>query len=87
MTGLAADLVPEGALGEFVRSQRWFGSKSSDLTGVEVVDAIELRETGPHLVDALVDVRLGSGAHETYQVFLGTTDGTGPGPRSTRRKV
>jgi trehalose synthase-fused probable maltokinase len=65
---------------EFVRGQRWFGSKSSELAGVEIADAVELREAAPRLVDALLDVRLGSGAHETYQVFLGTTDEEAAGP-------
>jgi predicted trehalose synthase len=80
MSDLATDLVTEDALREFVRGQRWFGSKSSELAHVGVADAAELREAGPRLVDALLDVRLGTGAHETYQVFLGTNRGEAPGP-------
>jgi maltokinase len=74
------ELVTEEALRDFVGRQRWFGSKSSELAHVDITDAVELREAGPRLVDALLDVRLGTGAHETYQVFLGTTHGEAPGP-------
>jgi trehalose synthase-fused probable maltokinase len=73
-------LVPEEALVEFVRAQRWFGSKSSDLSGTRIADAAELRDDSPRLVHTLVDARLGSGAHETYQVILGMSGGDAPGP-------
>src|SRR5215831_14353575 len=75
-----SELVHEEALVEFVRAQRWFGSKSSDLSGTRIADAAELREGSPRLVHTLVDARLGSGAHETYQVILGMTGGDAPGP-------
>ena len=58
-----SQLVPEEALVEFVRAQRWFGSKSSELSGARIADAAELRDGSPRLVHALVDARLGSGAH------------------------
>jgi maltokinase len=73
-------LVPEKALVEFVRAQRWFGSKSSDLSGTRIADAAEMRDRSPRLVHALVDARLGSGAHETYQLVFGETGGDAPGP-------
>jgi maltokinase len=79
MTDLATEIVSE-ALREFVGSQRWFGSKSSELAAVEIADAVELREAEPRLLEALLDVRLATGAHETYQVFLGTTRGEPHGP-------
>src|SRR5262249_20676749 len=68
------------ALAEFVRTQRWFGSKSSELAGTRIADAAEVREGSPRLVHALVDARLGSGAHETYQLVLGETEGDAAGP-------
>jgi trehalose synthase-fused probable maltokinase len=79
------ELVPEEALVEFVRAQRWFGSKSSDLSGTRIADAAELREGSPRIVHALVDARLGSGTHETYQLIFGETGrdargGDAPGP-------
>jgi maltokinase len=80
MNEAASELVSEEALREFVGSQRWFGSKSSELVHVGIADAVELRESAPRLVDALLDVRLGTGTHETYQVFLGRTRGEVPGP-------
>jgi trehalose synthase-fused probable maltokinase len=78
VTGL--ELVPEEALVEFVRAQRWFASKSSELIGTRIADAAQLRDESPRLLDALVDVRLGSGAHETYQLVLGATSGEVAGP-------
>jgi maltokinase len=77
---LGIELLSEDALAEFVRSQRWFGSKSSDVSGARIADAAELRPAAPGIIDALLDVRLGSGAHETYQIVLGMTGGEAPGP-------
>jgi trehalose synthase-fused probable maltokinase len=77
MSEVAIELVPEEALADFIRAQRWFGSKTSDLAAARIVDAAQLRDG---LVDALVEVRLGSGAHETYQLVLGLTEGDAPGP-------
>jgi trehalose synthase-fused probable maltokinase len=74
------DLPSEQELVEFLRAQRWFGSKSSELSGTQLADIAVLRNDSPRIVDALLDARLGSGAHETYQVVLGTTDGDPPGP-------
>ena len=74
------ELVPEQALVDFVRVQRWFGSKSSELSGARIADAAELRDGSPRLVHALVDARLGSGAHETYQLVFGATGEEAHGP-------
>jgi len=73
-------LGEEEALAEFVRAQRWFGSKSSELVGIQAVDPVVLRDAGPRLVDLIVEVHLGSGAHETYQLVLGATEGEPRGP-------
>ena len=76
----APPLVPEQALADFVREQRWFGFKSSELAGTRMIDAAQLRDASPRLVDALVDVTLGPGTHETYQLVLGVTEGEPSGP-------
>ena len=81
MSDVAAPaLVAEQALAEFVRSQRWFGFKSNELAGTRLIDAAQLRDASPRIMDALVDVTLGPGTHETYQVVLGVTEGEPPGP-------
>jgi trehalose synthase-fused probable maltokinase len=83
MTGLAAEgleLIPEQTLVDFVRVQRWFGSKSADIAGTAVADIAPLGEGAPLLSEALVDVKLGSGAHETYQLVIGAGEGAVPGP-------
>ena len=67
----APPLVPEQALADFVRAQRWFGFKSSELAGTRMIDAAQLRDASPRVVDALVEVTLGPGTHETYQLVLG----------------
>ena len=66
-------LLAEPELVEFVRSQRWFGAKSEDLTGARLVDHALLREEPP-LADALVDLRYGSGNRDLYQLVLGGGD-------------
>jgi len=63
----------EERLVEYVRDQRWFGARSSELTGASLVDQAVLRERPP-LLDALVELRYGSGAHDLYQLIL---DGAG----------
>jgi trehalose synthase-fused probable maltokinase len=83
MSGLAAEgleLITERELADFVRVQRWFGSKSAEIAGTTVADIAPLGEGAPLLSDALVDVKLGSGAHETYQLVIGVGEGDVPGP-------
>src|SRR6266568_5800220 len=58
------------SLVEFVHSQRWFGGKSQDVIGAEIVDQAVLREE-PRLADALVELRYGDGNHDLYQLLLG----------------
>jgi predicted trehalose synthase len=52
-------------------AQRWFGSKSREVSHIEVVLAVPLRTEIPLLVVALIEARFGEGTHETYQVPLG----------------
>jgi trehalose synthase-fused probable maltokinase len=63
--------IEERALMEYVTRQRWFGSKSREVTHARVVDGALLRTQPPLLLVALVDVRFDTGTHETYQLLLG----------------
>jgi trehalose synthase-fused probable maltokinase len=65
------DLVDEEGLREWLVSQRWFASKASRVAGLEIVEAIPLRDAAPLLVIALVEARFPAGTHELYQVPLG----------------
>jgi maltokinase len=58
-------------LQEWIVSQRWFGSKSREVTHTELAEVITLRADAPQLVIALVEARFGEGTHETYQLPLG----------------
>ena len=58
------------SLVDYVHEQRWFGGKSLDVTGAEVVDQGVLRREPP-LADALVELRYGDGNHDLYQLLLG----------------
>jgi predicted trehalose synthase len=69
MTDLAFLEGPQ--LQEWMIAQRWFGSKSRDVSHVDVVEAVELRSDAPRLVLALVEAVFSAGTHETYQVPLG----------------
>ena len=52
--------------------QRWFASKSRDLSAVNLLETLSLRPEGDApLVLALVEARFTTGAHELYQVLLG----------------
>ena len=55
---------------EYVHEQRWFGGKSLEVTGAEVVDEGVLRAE-PRLADALVELRYGDGNHDLYQLLHG----------------
>jgi maltokinase len=54
---------------EFVTSQRWFGSKTRDVSRAEVIDRAMLREAEPRLELQLVGIRFDTGTHETYQLL------------------
>jgi len=75
-----ADLsfVPEEHLQQWVVQQRWFGSKSREVTQLHVLEAVELRAEAPRIVLALLEAVFAAGTHETYQVPLGLRpDGEG----------
>jgi hypothetical protein len=55
----------EQQLIDFVTSQRWFGSKTRDVTHSTVVDRATLREEDPRLELMLVETRFDTGTHET----------------------
>ena len=63
--------LDESAFQEWIVQQRWFGSKAREVSHVEIVECIPLREEPPQLALALVEARFGEGTHETYQVPLG----------------
>ena len=63
--------LPEDELQRWVVEQRWFASKSREVTHLNVVEAIPLRTESPQLVLALMEAVFPSGTHETYQVPLG----------------
>ena len=66
-----AERVSEERLLDFVRGQRWFGAKSTDVVSLRVVDRVPLRDESPLLVDTLAEVRYGSGMHDLYQLIVG----------------
>jgi maltokinase len=70
---LAGDLsfLDETALHDWIVTQRWFGSKSREVTHIDVAEVVPLRREPPLLVLALVEARFGEGTHETYQLPLG----------------
>ena len=63
--------LPEGPLHDWVVEQRWFASKSREVTHLNVVEAMPLRSESPLLVLALMEAVFPAGTHETYQVPLG----------------
>jgi maltokinase len=67
MTGDLA-FLDERVLNDWVVAQRWFASKTREVTHIEIVDAATL---APHLILCLIEARFPSGTHETYQVPLG----------------
>jgi maltokinase len=75
------ELLREDELLSFVRAQRWFGAKSSDVAGLRIADTAVLRSEPHRLLDVLVEVRYGSGTHDLYQLVVGSRgagDGDGP---------
>jgi maltokinase len=61
----------EQELIDFVTSQRWFASKTREVTHSSVVDRATLREEDPRLELLLVEIRFDTGTHETYQLLAG----------------
>ncbi len=64
------ELVDLDKLGEWIQQQRWYASKSRNVSGVELVESAVLCED-PMLVLALVQARFATGTHELYQLPLG----------------
>jgi maltokinase len=63
-------LDPED-LQEWVVAQRWFGAKGRQVSALEVLQAVPLRDDEPLLVLAMIAARYPSGTHDLYQVPLG----------------
>jgi maltokinase len=63
--------LDQASLHDWVIARRWFGSKSRDVTQIDIAEAIQLREESPQLILLLVEARFGEGTHETYQLPLG----------------
>jgi trehalose synthase-fused probable maltokinase len=59
------------ALNDWIVTQRWFASKTREVSQIEVVDSVTLRAESPMLVLCLVEARFPTGTHEIYQVPLG----------------
>jgi trehalose synthase-fused probable maltokinase len=59
------------ALQQWVVAQRWFGSKGRQVSALEVLQAVPLRDDEPLLVLALIAARFPSGTHDLYQLPLG----------------
>jgi len=72
MTDVTTDVLglPEQQLLEFVRRQRWFGAKTLEATGAQLIDYALLREQ-PRLADALVEIRYATANRDVYQMLLG----------------
>jgi trehalose synthase-fused probable maltokinase len=63
--------LPDQELQRWVVDQRWFASKSREVTQLNVVEAVPLRSESPMLVLTLMEAVFSAGTHETYQVPLG----------------
>jgi len=70
-----APVFDEAELVEHVTGQRWFGSKTRDVTGAHPIDTVVLSGTDPQLVLALVEVRFDTGTHDVYQVLGARREG------------
>jgi maltokinase len=66
-------MTNEHQLIEFVTSQRWYASKTKDVSHSQIVDRAVLRESDPRLELLLVEIRFDTGMHETYQLLADET--------------
>jgi maltokinase len=80
-------MIDEQALIDFITTQRWFGSKTRDVSHSSIVDQAHLR-SHPRLDLMLVEIRFDTGTHETYQLLAddGGLDALGD-PRQVRELV
>jgi trehalose synthase-fused probable maltokinase len=64
-------LLDERTFNDWIVAQRWFASKTREVSHIEIVDCVPLRTDTPQLLLCLVEARFPAGTHETYQVPLG----------------
>jgi maltokinase len=64
----------ERALIDYVTQQRWFGSKTRNVSHARYIDRAPLRDVEPKLELALVEIAFETGTHETYQLLLSDGD-------------
>ena len=69
MTDLS--FLDQQTFNDWIVAQRWFASKTREVSQIDIVDQVTLREESPAIVLCLVEARFPSGTHETYQVPLG----------------
>jgi trehalose synthase-fused probable maltokinase len=63
--------LDEHVFNEWIVAQRWFASKTREVSSIAIMDTVPLRTEAPLLVVTLVEARFPTGTHETYQVPLG----------------
>src|SRR5438270_13787167 len=63
-------LVELDELRDWIQEQRWYASKSRNVSALEIVENVVLRHEPP-LVLALVQARFATGTHELYQLPIG----------------
>ncbi|HEX6025838.1 MAG TPA: phosphotransferase [Solirubrobacter sp.] len=63
--------IDEQVFNDWIVAQRWFASKTREVTSIAIMDSVPLRTEPPVLVLTLVEARFPTGTHETYQVPLG----------------
>jgi trehalose synthase-fused probable maltokinase len=80
-------MTTEQELIDFVTSQRWYASKTKDVSHSQIVDRVVLREEGPRLELLLVEIRFDTGMHETYQLLADDTLDAIVDPRNVRELV
>jgi len=72
MTELALERLDESALVDYVTAQRWYGSKSQEIAGVRIIDAVPLPVSDDaRCWVAIAEIRFHPGTHDTYQLLLG----------------
>jgi maltokinase len=80
-------VTTEQELIDFVTAQRWYASKTRDVSHSQIVDRVGLREDDPRLELLLVEIRFDTGTHETYQLLADETLDALTDPRSVRELV
>jgi maltokinase len=80
-------VIDERELIEFVTTQRWFGSKTRDVTRSQIVDRATLRQDEPRLELLLVEIGFDTGTHETYQLLADEGLDALADPRNVRELV